>query len=219
MKSGIYQIVNVLDGKKYYGQSVDIPTRWRRHRYLLRCGKHRNHHLQHAFVKYGEANFKFEVVCYCEPAQLQTLEAKLIAHNAGGYNVTIVTAGKITHSAETRQKIAAAQQGTGNSYYGKKHSKAARQRMSDSHKAANLSDETRRKLSESHSGAKNHNYGKTCSAETRRKIGDANRGRKASPATRRKLSAMRKGKPKSEEHKRKIAEALRLKNRPSLNLA
>ena len=60
--SGIYSITCVPSGRRYIGQSVNIPRRWRNHKSQLRAGKASNLILQRAWDKYGEESFKFKVV-------------------------------------------------------------------------------------------------------------------------------------------------------------
>lgn len=65
-KVGIYQISNLVNGHFYIGSSCDLSRRCKKHRSLLRCGKHVNSHLQNAFNKYGEENFVFELIELCD---------------------------------------------------------------------------------------------------------------------------------------------------------
>lgn len=60
--SGIYKIENQVNGKCYVGQSVDMLRREREHFKRLRVGVHENSYLQNSFNKYGEENFKFEML-------------------------------------------------------------------------------------------------------------------------------------------------------------
>jgi group I intron endonuclease len=64
MGSGIYYILNILDGKIYIGSAVSILSRWRVHRHLLRNGKHFNKHLQRAWKRDGEDALIFGVLEY-----------------------------------------------------------------------------------------------------------------------------------------------------------
>ena len=66
MNSGVYRIINIVNNKMYIGSSKDLNTRKTNHFIMLRGGKHHSIHLQRAFDKYGERNFKFEVLEYCE---------------------------------------------------------------------------------------------------------------------------------------------------------
>lgn len=61
-KTGVYAIVNLLDGKQYVGSSKDLRRRWRDHLNELRSNKHPNHHLQCAFHKYGADAFDFRIL-------------------------------------------------------------------------------------------------------------------------------------------------------------
>lgn len=62
IKSGIYSITNLVNNKKYVGKSVSIYSRFGQHRTELRRNEHCNKYLQHAWNKYGEENFKFEII-------------------------------------------------------------------------------------------------------------------------------------------------------------
>jgi group I intron endonuclease len=64
MNSGIYQIKNIINGKVYIGSSIDLKRRENEHFNFLRKNKHYNRYLQRAWNKYGEENFKFEVLEY-----------------------------------------------------------------------------------------------------------------------------------------------------------
>jgi len=59
---GIYKIENLTNGKEYIGSSNDIPKRWKQHLGMLNKNNHHSIHLQRAWNKYGESNFKFEVL-------------------------------------------------------------------------------------------------------------------------------------------------------------
>jgi group I intron endonuclease len=60
--SGIYYIKNIIDGKVYVGSSCNINRRWKEHKSDLRRGDHRNGHLQNAWVRDGESNFRFGIL-------------------------------------------------------------------------------------------------------------------------------------------------------------
>ena len=64
MKSGIYIITNIVNGKSYIGSSLDYLQRIRQHKYSLRKGTHYNNHLQSSFNKHAEKNFTFELLEY-----------------------------------------------------------------------------------------------------------------------------------------------------------
>lgn len=68
--SGIYQILNLVNGKRYIGSAVRFRTRWAAHRHQLRNGFHHSRHLQSAWNKYGEDSFEFSVIELCEKSDL-----------------------------------------------------------------------------------------------------------------------------------------------------
>ena len=61
---GVYRIE--CNNNVYIGSSVCIYTRLMEHRSHLRNNKHANKHLQNAFNKHGEFNFKINILCVCE---------------------------------------------------------------------------------------------------------------------------------------------------------
>jgi len=62
MTQGIYLINNKCNGHQYIGQSVDIESRWKSHRYELNRCIHNNTYLQNAWNKYKEQNFSFSIL-------------------------------------------------------------------------------------------------------------------------------------------------------------
>ena len=88
--TGIYRITNLLDGKCYVGQSVDIAERFRQH---IKCGlgiDTPNNILYKAMLQDGVENFAFEVLEECERSQLNTQEIYWIDYYKSqnfGYNM------------------------------------------------------------------------------------------------------------------------------------
>lgn len=60
--SGVYQIINRVNGKVYVGSAVDIQVRLHNHRRELRSQQHCNQKLQNAWDKHGEAAFDVRVI-------------------------------------------------------------------------------------------------------------------------------------------------------------
>lgn len=88
MACGIYKITNQINGKNYIGQSVDIKTRWRKHK-----ESKKDYPLYRAFRKYGIDNFTFEILEECPILELNAKEQYYIEkYNAikNGYNQKIV---------------------------------------------------------------------------------------------------------------------------------
>lgn len=112
----IYRITNLINGKVYIGQTkqADPEKRWALHKQSLRKETGGCPLLKAAMLKYGVANFKFEVLIICFDTDLHKIEKEYIKkYNAitpGGYN--ILPGGQSgggfkgkKHSSETIQKI------------------------------------------------------------------------------------------------------------------
>ena len=90
---GIYKIENLVNGKVYIGQSVDIEKRWGVHLSTIKNNKHKNIYLQNSWNKYGEGSFLFSIIEKCSAELLDDKEIHWIkAHNSSnvnnGYNLT-----------------------------------------------------------------------------------------------------------------------------------
>ena len=59
---GVYKITNIINGKVYIGESMNIEERWNEHEKELKCGNHHSYKLQKDYNTYGKDNFKFEVL-------------------------------------------------------------------------------------------------------------------------------------------------------------
>lgn len=111
MKTGIYQILNLTNNKRYIGSSKKIENRWREHKTLLRTNKHHSQHLQASFNKYGLSNFEFSILEITTEELLQEKEnywCNLFnTHNSKyGYNVAAVTRnGNVCEVYQKKQSI------------------------------------------------------------------------------------------------------------------
>ncbi|MEK6883500.1 MAG: GIY-YIG nuclease family protein [Nanoarchaeota archaeon] len=60
--SGIYQILNTVNGKFYIGSAINIDRRFYLHKNLLNRNKHPNYYLQNSWNKHGRDNFDFLIL-------------------------------------------------------------------------------------------------------------------------------------------------------------
>lgn len=99
---GIYKIENLINGKVYIGQSVDIKERWNEHKLInsrtsKESLKKQKYPLYLAFQKYGLENFSFEILEECSLEELDIKEQFYIKKynsyvdfpNSNGYNLTL----------------------------------------------------------------------------------------------------------------------------------
>lgn len=172
MASGIYQIENRINGKRYIGSAVRLSHRRKQHLSDLRCGRHCNPHLQAAFDKYGEHEFAFEVLGQVPSDNLIVREQHYLDTLGPEYNIAPTAGNQLgyRHSQETRRKISESgsgkrhnvdRRGERNSFHDKHHSKEACGKM-----RAAWTPERR----EAQSGERNSFYGKQHSSEAKRKM-------------------------------------------------
>lgn len=160
LKSGVYSITNLNNGKLYIGStSLCLVRRMRDHLNSLRRGDHGNLYLQNAWNKYGEEAFKFEVVVRCKPESCIKKEQYYInktkcADPEYGYNI---------------RKVAESNRGI------KWRRKESGQKLSASLKAYFAIPENREQC--------RHNLGKKESTETRKKKSIAHKGKPKSEQT------------------------------------
>ena len=178
--SGIYEIVNTVNGKRYIGSSVNIKTRWSQHRVRLSGGDHHCPPLQRAWVKYGSDAFEFRVIERCGRDVLVSLEQSYLDRRTPEYNVAKAAGYRtflgLTHSPETISKMSDAHKGNTRTK-GKKRCREAVEATAAAHRGMKRSPGTRAKMSAAKSGKK-------CaprSQEHRDNIGKAHKGRQKSP--------------------------------------
>lgn len=88
MEYFIYEIRNIINGKRYIGCSKDITTRFNKHKSRLNNNKHKNSYLQNAYNKYGKANFEYNILFKLNSeSKMYEKEKELISENDNLYNL------------------------------------------------------------------------------------------------------------------------------------
>jgi|WetSurSiteA1Bulk_404760.scaffolds.fasta_scaffold04337_3 group I intron endonuclease len=176
MKSGIYCIENLVNGKKYIGRGSNVIKRMKAH--------HReNPILSKAFIKYGIENFRRYILIFCEKWELDRLEIEYIRlfnshYSMNGYNISFggdKSREGLLVTFETRRKISNSLKG--NIPWNKG-------------KTEIYTDETKNKISNSLKGNIPWNKGKTgiYNEETKIKMGKSNIGKKPTEESKKKKS-------------------------------
>lgn len=137
MRSGIYLIQCIVNGNAYIGQSKNLESRIKDHKYKLRKGKHENVHLQRAFNKYGENYFIFVECINCNIDDLDKYEKfyiRLFSCTEHGYNME--SGGNLNKqvSKESRNKMSLAKKGKTSHRKGKTLTEEQKLKLSISHK-------------------------------------------------------------------------------------
>lgn len=206
-RSGIYEITNGANGKRYIGSAVDLPRRQAQHASDLRKNVHRNARLQNAWNKYGPGAFGFRVLLVCAPQDLLHYEQRFIDGLCPEYNIAPKAGSQLgaKRTAETRAKISAANKGRKlppeviAKRIGRKQTMETRAKRSATSAGRQFSPEHCARISAAQTGVKftaercaqmsAAMKGKPNTAEQRAKISAALVGRKKSPETRAKMSA------------------------------
>ena len=180
MNHYVYEITNLVNGKKYIGKR-SCKCNIEDDKYM---GS--GHKLKKAFEKYGKEKFSKKILVICNSSdeayesENRLIEERTAVNRSDYYNVT---SGGIGVGV-----------GEGSPNYGKKLSEEHRKKLSIALKGrkSNLTDEARIK-------AWKLNTGKPRSEETRKKISMANKGRKHSEESLQKMSKALKGKKQTSE--------------------
>lgn len=217
MDSGIYTIENLIDKKLYIGQSRNYKERFRKHKERLVSDKHNNIYLQRAWNKYGEYNFRFELLEECEDRFLNTLEHYwcniLQTHDDRfGYNLKPThPEGKVLCSIEVRKQINALNKGKKKSQDSIEKGNNTRQKIIEE-RGYWVSEEGKQRISKFHKG-KTHWKGKSHTERTKKILSDSAKSRGNNlflhskvAASKRKLIGMQ-DKKHSNESKSRIKEA------------
>lgn len=106
-KSGIYLIVNLINGKRYIGSSREIYGRLHDHWHNLKNNCAHNIHLQNSWNKNGEDAFVWAILEYCDESVRFEREQYYIDILKPEYNLTTNVVANFGHSPseESRKKI------------------------------------------------------------------------------------------------------------------
>jgi len=188
---GIYSIENLITGKIYVGKSENIKERFAKHKNALINNYHYNKHLQRSWNKYGEDNFKFNIVEICSNDILSDKEKFYIKvyktnDNKYGYNLT----------------------NGGEGISGFKHSEETKKYLSEIQTGKIVSEETKQKISKAFKGENNHFFGKKLSDEHKEKMKNSwSYEKHITPERSIKISKTMTGKKRPLEVTQKIAKA------------
>jgi len=184
IKSGVYEILNTTNGKRYVGSAVDLPRRKHEHWKELRGNRHNNRYLQNAWNKYGEECFEFSVLEYWELEFLISFEQWWMNMLCAEYNIAPVAGNSLgyKHTDEAKAKMSASAMGK-KYLLGYKPTTATREKISAALMGKPKTAETRAKMSVAQKGHKKN------TKEVRAKLSASAMGRTFTDETKAKLSA------------------------------
>lgn len=201
-KIGIYFITNIIDNKRYIGQTINFNKRKKIHLYKLTNNKHVNKHLQNSWNKYGKENFVFELF-ECNKIELDNLEIFLIflyktQDRKYGYNILEGGNQNPMKNKDVVEKVS-------NKLKNVKYSNERKIEMSkimkeyykyNKHPWANTGPMLNRKhKKETIEKMSQMRMGHFTSEETKKKISNSNKGKKRTKKQKEKISLSKKGKP------------------------
>lgn len=149
-KSGVYCLINKINGNSYVGSSTNLASRMRNYlnTTFLKSKQNINMPIVKALLKYNQDNFNLLILEYVEPQYLTIRETYYITRVMPYYNVLkqgysslgykhteetkkllSLLAKNRTHSAYTKGLIARALVGENNPFYNKSHSIESKMRI------------------------------------------------------------------------------------------
>ncbi len=149
-KSGVYCLINNINGHAYVGSSINLTSRMRSYlnNTFLKSKQNINMPITKALLKYEQSNFTLLILQYVEPESLAIKETFYItllmpyynvlkqAYSSLGYKHTEETKKLLSklgsnriHSDKTKALIARALTGENNPFYNKSHSIESKMRM------------------------------------------------------------------------------------------
>jgi group I intron endonuclease len=202
--TGIYEIVNLVNGKRYIGSAVNFAGRWSEHRRQLKTKTHHSRYLQRSWDRYGPDAFDFLVIEFCDPADLIAREQFAIDAFRPEFNTCRIAGSTlgIKYTPEAKARVSAALKGKRS---GIKRDPSSVGKMAASHRGRKRSEETRKRISTAKVGSKMPPR----SEEHRLKLSAAQKGRKKSPEHLAAFQAGRASRVYSAEDKAKISAALK----------
>lgn len=200
----IYCYTNLINGKKYIGQTLREKDRISEHK--RKSCKGSNLYFHNALRRYGYENFIYEILYKRDYLNIEDASVDLdlweiyyinkfnsTNHN-NGYNK--MNGGGIFFTTELQKKIVYGISGENNPFFGKHHTEEARKKMSIAHKGKPL--------------FRTHPFkGKKLSEEHKRKIGETLKGRIISEECKKKIKETW-----TEEKRLKQSERMKGENHP-----
>ena len=233
-KTGIYKIVNKVNGKVYYGSTTQtFCRRWDQHKRLLNNNKHSNQFLQWSWNKNGPSSFEFIIILSCSPNSCLYYEQLFLdkywdnCKNCFNFYKTAGSPFGIKRSEESKKRNSISITGKNNHFFGKKHSEVSKKKISEANRGKRYTEERKQQLSVKSIGLNNPFYGKKHTEVSKKKIslahqkeGNSFHNKRHSEESKLKMSIAQRGsknhsygKPVSNETKLKISQSSKGKPR------
>ena len=117
-KSGVYRLVNNINGESYVGSSINLTNRFRRY-YNINYIKGKilidNSRIYRALLEYNHSNFNLEILEYCNNKSLINREQYYMDSLKPVYNICKIAGSMLgfKHSVKTLEKFKNRDTGTG----------------------------------------------------------------------------------------------------------
>ena len=190
---GVYEIKNLINGKRYVGSSVNLLSRKFEHFKSLKNNSHHSDHLQKAYNRYGQNNFLFVVIEYINDVNVLRIREQYwidklnVCNSKFGYNIALKATAPMfgrKHSEETKLRLSKIRKGRkfteehkqkiSNKLKGRKRPKEVCQKLSLIRKSKPLSILQRRhldRINANQRGENNPNAKKVVCLQTRKIYG------------------------------------------------
>lgn len=155
-KSGIYRWTNLSNGKSYVGSGSNLTKRFKQYyslKYLQSRLDKSNSYIYNALIKYGHANFKLDILEYCDKNFLIEREQYYINSLIPEYNILNIAGSRlgavlsdktknqiskilkytlVSNESKLKMSLAARKKlGVQTSFYGKTHSDVTKQKLAE----------------------------------------------------------------------------------------